>query len=126
MKATTDYLTAGSRYFRSGLHRFFRIQNNDPSLVGRGQQHALALQAAQLGCFQIRHDDDLFANEILGSVMVPDAGADLSLLRTEIDLQNHQPIRIGMRLGGFYRGDFEFDFAKVFNGDHGVVQFGRR
>ena len=74
MKATTDYLTAGSRYFRSGLHRFFRIQNKTrPS--SDAAEHALALQAAQLGCFQIRHDDAVCQRDPR-SVMVPDAGAD--------------------------------------------------
>src|ERR1044071_5146068 len=43
---------------------------------------------------------------------------DLPLLGTEIDLQDHQLVGVGMGLGRFDGGDLEFDLAKIVDRDH--------
>lgn len=107
-----------SGHLGTGLNRSLRSENDDTSLVRCRQKHSLAFHSPQLGSFEIGDDDNLLADEILGGVMISYARANLALLIAEIDLKNHQTIGIRMRFRSFDCRDFEFDFAKIINGDH--------
>jgi hypothetical protein len=58
------------------------------------------------------------ADEFFGGVVVSNARADLPLLASQVDLEHHEPIGVGMGLGGFNSCDPEFHVSKFINGDH--------
>jgi hypothetical protein len=84
----------------------------------------LTFQPAQLCGFQVRDHDDLFPNEIFGSVVAADSGADLPFFFAEIDSQDYQPIRVRMRFRAFNRRHSELDFAKIVDSNHRPIQGG--
>jgi hypothetical protein len=107
--------------FRARLDGFLRRQYNHSAFVGNGEKHSLTFQAAQLGGFQVGDHNDLPAHKFLRGVVVPYARAYLALLGAEIDLQDHELVGIGMKLGGFNRCHSEFYVSKFINRYHAVL-----
>src|SRR3989449_9988845 len=62
-----------------------REQSRHLFLAG-GQDHALRLDAHELGWLQVRHNHDALAHQIFRRVLRADAGYDLAPLGTDIDL----------------------------------------
>src|SRR5881396_1194515 len=63
-----------------------REQSRHLFLAG-GQDHPLRLSAHELGWLHVRHDHDALAHQVFRRVLRGDAGYDLALLSTNIDLQ---------------------------------------
>ena len=85
--------STGLLYLRTGKRRFVRCQDDHLVAAGGGEQHALALHAAQFGGGQVGDDDDLFADQFFRRVVASDPGADLPLFGAEIDLQTPSAYR---------------------------------
>src|SRR5437867_10093432 len=87
--------------------------------LGRGQHHALALDAAELRGLQVRDHHHLAADQRRGLVVRPDAGHQLPLLAAaQVDAQHEQPVGVRVRLGGADRPDLELERTELLDRDH--------
>src|ERR1044072_5622171 len=85
-------------------------------LRGR-EDHALGLDAHELGGLEVGDDDDLAADELLRRVGLADAGDDGALLVAEVDRELDELARLGDLLGSLDGGDLELDLHEVVVGD---------
>jgi len=83
-------------HYTSRLHLFIDSDYRHPILVGSGQYHTLALDAAQDHGIQIIHHHDLFSDKVLFLVVVPDPRDDLFSPVAKIEYYNIQLIRVRM------------------------------
>ena len=59
----------------------------------------MANLAAHRAGGEVGDDDDLLADELLGLVVLAEAGADLPLLGAEVDLEDQEFVGVGVGLG---------------------------
>ena len=63
-------------------------------------------------------DDDLLAHELLGLIVLPQAGTDLALFRAEVDLEDEQLVGVGVGLAFEDGRDAELELGEVVRKAH--------
>src|SRR5581483_10934974 len=90
----------GSLDPRAGLHVLRGRERRDDAVDLRREDHAVALQPADLARRQVRDHDDLLPDELLGLDVLAQAREDLALLDAQVHLEDPDLVGLGVRLAG--------------------------
>src|SRR5580692_5860836 len=85
--------------------------------VRSGKQHAVRLETAHLAWGQVGDNDDSLADQLFGRVPLGNAGENLALLITKIDLETKQLVRFRDTLGDDNLRNPEVNLDEVVNRD---------
>src|ERR1044072_1078377 len=102
---------------RAGRNFVLGTQQYGVAILRGREDHALGLDAHELGGLEVGDDDDLAADELLRRVGLADAGDDGALLVAEVDRELDELARLGDLLGSLDGGELELDLHEVVVGD---------
>ena len=95
----------GLFHSRSGRDFFFEAGEDGLAVDGGGEEHAVGLDAHELGGREVRDHDDGAADELLGFVGLGDARDDLARNAAHIELELEELFRsLDLLRGGDLRG----------------------